>query len=98
VSITCGITTLPLVIQGKLTDTCFPLYAMMTNVDSCSPKIPTKARWSEESSFYIQGAVKKKRYWRHILRLRRGILLHVQYSVTRRWKNGVARPVIYCAA
>jgi hypothetical protein len=98
VSIIYGPTMLPLETRGMLVDPCFPLYVMMTNIDSCSPKIPKTARGSLESSFYSQGAIKKKRDWRHILRSRRGLFLHVQCSVIRRWKNGVARPMIYCAA
>jgi hypothetical protein len=58
--------------------------------------------FSEDSySSQVESGIKflqKKRDWRHILRPRRGLLLRVQYSVIRRWKNGVARPMIYCAA
>jgi hypothetical protein len=51
VSIICGPTILPLETRGMLVDPCFPLYAMMTNVNSCSLRNPTTARWSLESSF-----------------------------------------------
>jgi hypothetical protein len=40
-----------LVTRGMLVNPCLPLYAMMTNVDSCSLTIATTAWWSLESSF-----------------------------------------------
>jgi hypothetical protein len=49
------------VTRMMLINPCFPLYAMMTNVDSFSLTIATTAWWRLESGFCRKGAVKKKR-------------------------------------
>jgi hypothetical protein len=98
VSRICRYAIMLLVTRGILVNPCFPLYAMMRNVDSCSLRIATTAWWILESSFCSKGTVLKNRDCRNILQPRKRLLLHAKCSVTRQQKNGVARQKIELAA